>query len=101
MVERHRGTLPEIADLRTTGQVCKMFNVTAVTVSNWRKKYGMPCIIIGDDDDETRNVVLFHVPSLEVWAHANEFNLKTLEFWKQLSIKRDPKRWSSDTAAVK
>ncbi len=56
-----------LSDLLSIKSAAKFFGVTPMTISNWRKKRGLPFLIIAGHKGE-RAAIRFRKDDLERWA---------------------------------
>jgi len=55
----------QVNRLLTTEDICKMFQVTYMTVYTWKNKRGLPCVTI---NGENRATIRYHPDDVNKWA---------------------------------
>lgn len=58
-----------LSKLLTSNDLCKMFQVTPMTIHTWRKDRNLPTLVIsGGQDGSDRAAIRFHPDDIRQWA---------------------------------
>lgn len=58
----------QVDQLLTSHDLCKLFDITPMTLHTWRKDKGLPAIEIRGGDVDIRPAIRFHPDDVREWA---------------------------------